>query len=356
MQADTGNALFRIVKKPFVVLKNNPVLYSNGKINVVGFGAFAALETFIIICGLNFYIWIKGLPVETLTLSLLTAAGIFIWTGSKVFHWIALGKKFFEKPWKYIRETGFYHQGGIAGAIIWLIYAAFVTGLPFSALADGICWAALLGHAFGRLGCFNYGCCFGKHTQGMISIRYTNLNSKILRWRPNLYNAPIHPTQLYMSLLNLAGFFIATSFIIFETTGGLVTCFFLSWHGITRMSIEPFRGDLIHHEGRNWTTFRAAGSLILFAVFLWFTGPYFDPAFRTYLSNALSPGLHSFVNLLKHKPAVMLYALTGGLLSMTGYGIHGAKLGTFPHPFETIAQIRKEDKVDISHSVQQGEL
>lgn len=87
---------------------------------------------------------------------------------------IALGKKFYNNPKKYLLETGFYFQGGIVGAVLWSVLYASVTNIPLSFIWDGLCFGTLLGQFFGRIGCFNYGCCYGKPTTSRWGVTYSN--------------------------------------------------------------------------------------------------------------------------------------------------------------------------------------
>ncbi len=63
----------------------------------------------------------------------------------------------------------------------------------------------------------------------------------------------VHPTQLYMAGLDPALFAIVWALLPRLPVGSIFLAF-LVWHGFTRILVEQIRFDIIHHEGRNWTT------------------------------------------------------------------------------------------------------
>ena len=53
----------------------------------------------------------------------------------------------------------------------------------------------LIAHAFGRVGCFFAGCCYGKETNGFWGVEFPNLSSKV------------YPTQLFEAVFLLIMFY-----------------------------------------------------------------------------------------------------------------------------------------------------
>lgn len=87
-----------------------------------------------------------------------------------------------------------------------------------------------LAHAFGRIGCFFAGCCYGIPTDSFLGVQFPHLPS------------PVHPTQLYES-----AFLFILSFIMFllyfkkrfQQNMGV----YLISYGVFRFLIEYIRGD-----------------------------------------------------------------------------------------------------------------
>ena len=83
-----------------------------------------------------------------------------------------------------------------------------------------------LGHAFGRIGCFFAGCCYGKETDFFLGIYYSEAGTVV------------HPTQLYEAAFLLTAFIVFFFFIKkYHTESYLIS------YGIFRILIELLRGD-----------------------------------------------------------------------------------------------------------------
>ena len=231
------------------------------------FGVFATVDCMATTCVWYYYLCLKGVVIDARLLAWTPACCLMVVLGAKVFHWAALGRKFLVEPSKYLGETGYYVQGGILGRGVDPLDRP-PGRRPRLVLADGLCWGAALGQFFGRLGCYNYGCCFGKRTSAWVGVRYTNRDSKILRWRPDLQNVAVHPTQLYTAAANLLLFLILCTAVPQSLPDGGILCAFLLWHGLTRLVIEHFRQDVCFPEGRNWTTFVGAVAMTALAAVL----------------------------------------------------------------------------------------
>ncbi len=89
--------------------------------------------------------------------------------------------------------------------------------------------AVALGHAFGRMGCFFAGCCYGRKTQSFLGIYFPSLGRKVL------------PTQLFE-----AGFlfllFGVLSVLLFRTKVNTLSVYAIAY-GVFRFIIEFFRAD-----------------------------------------------------------------------------------------------------------------
>ena len=91
----------------------------------------------------------------------------------------------------------------------------------------------LVAHAFGRLGCFFAGCCYGKETDSPLGVQFPHL--------PN----PVHPTQLYEAAF-LFVIFIVMLILLFRYNFRHNMSVYLISYGIFRFLIEFVRGD---HRG-----------------------------------------------------------------------------------------------------------
>lgn len=93
---------------------------------------------------------------------------------------------------------------------------------------DTITICILVAHAFGRIGCFFAGCCYGKETDSIFGIMYPTVNGI----------AKVFPTQLYE-----AGFLFIAFFVFFFFIKKNYTEKYLITYGIFRFLLEYLRGD-----------------------------------------------------------------------------------------------------------------
>ncbi len=148
----------------------------------------------------------------------------------------------FQATYNYIEDPskgfdlggGITFIGGLIGGIVSFLLGYAIFRKKFKArLVDMVSIAPcciLIAHAFGRVGCFFAGCCYGKPTDSFLGIQFPGLSHKV------------HATQLYEAIFLFALFAI---------------CFLLYWkknfkhnlsvyliaYGIFRFAIEFLRGD-----------------------------------------------------------------------------------------------------------------
>jgi prolipoprotein diacylglyceryltransferase len=239
-----------------------------------------------------------------------------------------LGEKFWRKPKKYLHETGFYLQGGLLGGMLSILIIAPFAQVPLAVLADALGLGVLLGQVVGRIGCYNYGCCFGKPTKSVLSVCYTHEHSKVGRWRANWLHTRLHPTQLYMALQNFLGFICIVVLLKQPLASGMVFFLVMVWEGCARLSIEPLRADMNFSEGRNWRTVQVASGLALVgaigAVWLWLN--YHANASGVVFSGAIQSAFSQWLN----SPHLWWFNFCSLMFIFVGYGVHGKKIGTFP--------------------------
>ncbi len=162
-----------------------------------------------------------------------------------------VGGKFFmifEDPKGYLSEpsrlfknfsTGFVFYGSLIFAIPTMLLFFRRHKLPTLAMLDIMAGTACLVHAFGRIGCFMAGCCYGTPHDGLLAVTFTNPNCVA-----EPLNTPLHPTQLYSS----TAIFTILVIILFisrrKQFDGQLFMLYLMLYAIARSILELFRGDL----------------------------------------------------------------------------------------------------------------
>lgn len=157
-----------------------------------------------------------------------------------------------------IWQGGLVYYGGLIGAIVaGTIYIRWKK-LPMWKTADVLAPSIALGSFFGRGGCLLNGCCFGRPTNLPWAIQFPNGSAAWeLQYNEGLVSAnspslPVHPTEIYDGLLNLALYFFLAWLFRRKKFDGQIFATYLLCYAITRSISEAFRGDysnLHYHLG-----------------------------------------------------------------------------------------------------------
>ncbi len=194
-----------------------------------------------------------------IAVGILACFGLLFWYGKKkkiedrfidfVFYIaiaaIALGfgsAALFQATYNYIENpsVGFNFDGGITfiggligGAGTFLVLYFIFRKRYKARLIDIISFVPcciLIAHAFGRVGCFFAGCCYGKPTDSFLGVQFPELSHKV------------HPTQLYEAIFLFA--LCAICFLlVYKKNFKHNMSLYLIAYGIFRFCIEFLRDD-----------------------------------------------------------------------------------------------------------------
>lgn len=145
---------------------------------------------------------------------------------------------------------GLVYYGGLIGGIIAGSLYILWKRMPLWKVADIMAPSIALGSFFGRAGCLLNGCCYGRPTDLPWAITFTNPLAHELSNTP--LNVPLHPTQIYDGLLNLALYCFLAWLYRHKKFDGQIIATYLICYAITRSIVECFRGDysdLHYHLG-----------------------------------------------------------------------------------------------------------
>ena len=149
-------------------------------------------------------------------------------------------------------KGGLVFYGGFIGAVLISIWYMRRHRMSFFPYADAIIPSVSIGHAIGRLGCFAAGCCWGAACDPHLpwaarfppeSLAYQSqvATHAIQLGAPS--TLPIHPTQLYESLGELAIFVALTLWRPRKRFHGELLALYLVLYAPLRALIETLRGD-----------------------------------------------------------------------------------------------------------------
>ena len=163
---------------------------------------------------------------------------IFSFIGARFFYIFTDFENFLRNPVEMLlSRSGFVFYGGVVFAIITLFVLAKLHKINFLKLADIIVLGVPLAHAFGRLGCFSYGCCYGRPTNSFIGVLFPKESPA------GGLGVCVIPTQL------IEAFFLILLFVVLlfvknrKKFDDQILVFYLIFYSVLRFVIEFFRGD-----------------------------------------------------------------------------------------------------------------
>ena len=145
----------------------------------------------------------------------------------------------------FIRSGGVYYGGFIGGVVALVLLIRFYK-LPFWKVADAFAPGLALGQAIGRQGCFAAGCCWGKPTDSIFGVHFTEEANKFTGvpiYTENGGALHLHPTQLYESIAMLIVFGVLVYLHKHKKFDGQVLIAYGIIYSIVRFSIEFLRDD-----------------------------------------------------------------------------------------------------------------
>ena len=204
------------------------------------------IHTYGVLVALGFLVGIalaaKRAPREGLKPEQISDLGVWLivagMLGGKLFHVIFFWDDFVA-GWRTegirsLRE-GFVFYGGFITATLATVVYTRAKKLPLAKVADLLAPSVALGHAFGRLGCFFNGCCYGKVCTLPWAVTFPSPH--------RMHDIPVHPTQLYEVAGNLAIFAGLSAFYRKKRFDGQIWWLYVLSYGALRFAVEFFRGD-----------------------------------------------------------------------------------------------------------------
>jgi phosphatidylglycerol:prolipoprotein diacylglycerol transferase len=217
----------------------HPILFHVGSLTIYTYGFFIAFGA---ITGALF-MWQQGKKRYGMSFDqantlfvLLMIAGI---VGGKLFMIFENPSYYFHHPSALFSKNGFVFYGSLLLAIPVMLLFFKRNKLPVLGMLDVMAMVTCIVHGFGRIGCFNAGCCYGTPTQSFLGVVFTD---PACQAQP--LGVALHPTQLYEAFfifVLLAILYLIDKRKKFE---GQVFLIYLMLYAIGRSVIELFRADL----------------------------------------------------------------------------------------------------------------
>ena len=174
-------------------------------------------------------------------------------TGTRVLHIVMYPQGYsWLDPigWIDLRNGGLVFHGAIPAVILYSVIELRRKKIPFWSVPDLVFPYVPLAHAFGRIGCLLYSCCYGKRAGDLAwAIRFPEGSQPYIEHAAQggltgAWSHPIHPTQLYSA----AGLLLLCAVLLllrakWNPFPGFTLPLYFAGYGILRFIVEMFRGD-----------------------------------------------------------------------------------------------------------------
>lgn len=175
--------------------------------------------------------------------------------GSRLLHvFVEDFYKYWNEPLKvfYLWDGGYAFYGGYILAVLSVLFFAIKEKYSFWHLTDVLSPFVAIGLAYGRMGCFLAGCCFGEPCTLPWAIKFPHESLG----RAGLF---LHPTQNYSSIYAILIFVVLILIRRYKRFHGYIFLLFLILYSIARSAVEFLRDD---HRGEFFNDMISTSQLI----------------------------------------------------------------------------------------------
>ncbi|MBE0429413.1 MAG: prolipoprotein diacylglyceryl transferase [Thermoleophilia bacterium] len=175
-----------------------PQLFSVGPFTVHSYGLMMMLG--FLAAGITAYYGFKRRGLDTQNLFILVfAAAVGGLAGAKIDYLLVNAGEFKNDPvGTVLSGAGLIWFGGFLGALVLSLAVMSIYRLPWAKVLDAAAPAVAIGYAFGRIGCFLNGTCYGRESDLPWAVAFPNGAMPT--------DIAVQPTQLYSSLAAFAIF------------------------------------------------------------------------------------------------------------------------------------------------------
>ncbi|MFA5167479.1 MAG: prolipoprotein diacylglyceryl transferase [Candidatus Omnitrophota bacterium] len=173
-----------------------PILFSFGTFHLYSYGLSIAVGVLLSLFLMKHRALKEGFPAPDEVFDMAFAVLVWGFLGARFFYVIQNFSYYAAEPLKIfaIWEGGLIFYGGAIAAFLGLWLTGRKKKRPFWKTLDFLVPYGALTHAFGRLGCFLNGCCFGKACGLPWAVRFPGLSYAV------------HPAQLYEAFYDIVLF------------------------------------------------------------------------------------------------------------------------------------------------------
>lgn len=211
-----------------------PVLFKVGPFNIYSYGVMVALGfslAALLICRNASKFDLDKDKMLDMTIIILISGII----GARVFYVLSNFKYYLTKPLEIpdLSKGGLVWYGAFLSALAAAVWYSKKNRMKSWSVADLLAPYIALAHAFGRIGCFLNGCCYGIEVSGVTSLGVIFPNDHAIRY----------PTQIYSSLVLVLLFAVLRAWQERRHFEGEIFLAYCALYSLERFFMEFLRGD-----------------------------------------------------------------------------------------------------------------
>ena len=174
-----------------------PIFFSFGAFHLYSYGLSIALGVLLCLFLMKRRAEKEGFPGGDQVFDVAFAILVWGFLGARLLYVVQNFSYYLANPLKILAvwEGGLIFYGGALAAVLGFWMTSRTLKLSFWKLLDFFAPYGALAHAFGRIGCFLNGCCYGKTCDLPWAVEFPEVAY------------PVHPAQLYEAVFDLAIFF-----------------------------------------------------------------------------------------------------------------------------------------------------
>ena len=210
-----------------------PILLSFGHFHLYSYGLMVATGVLIALLLMLRRARQDGFPTTNDVYDLVFVTLLTGFLGARTFYVIQNFNWYSANPGKILAfwEGGLIFYGGLIGSFLGVCFFLKAKRISLGRGFDFLMPFIALAHAFGRIGCFLNGCCYGKVCDLPWAVTFPHLSF------------PVHPTQLYEAAYNFFLFLFLYRRYPQRKFVGEISALYFSGYAIGRFLIEFWRAD-----------------------------------------------------------------------------------------------------------------
>lgn len=310
----------------FSEFHDQTVLFRAGRLIFTTYGVLVGSAFFAGLTASCAYVAAVGLP-PALFAQFLPIALIAVLLGARAASVAADWRRVFSDPLGALVRPGFFMHGGVAGGGLAALGYCWFTGMDPFVWCDALGFCMPIGEALCRIGCYVYGCCWGRPSTGPFGVCYTSPDAAVVREKACHRGVRLHPAQLYGSVAHGAQFAVFLALLPSKPFDGFFAGLYLVTHPILRLFLETFRDD---HRGSvggklTHTQLYSVIQLVLGGACL------AGSALRQH-NHVLEKTFADAVAVTLAQPTVLATILGGTLTVVLAFGLHFGRVGSWLSP------------------------